>query len=157
VNEVTNTPAPSPAPDLLVFGIGNIGRSDDGLGWAFIDRIQQEPGVTGQLEYRYQLNVEDAALVSKARRVVFVDSCREELERGFEWKTCAPAEDFEFTTHVLPPRAVLWYCRDLYGKAPPAHLLMIQGHCWDLQTGLSTAAERGLERALAFFNDLPAS
>lgn len=143
--------------DLLLFGIGNIGRSDDGLGWAFIDRIQREGSFGGRLEYRYQLNVEDAALVSRARRVVFVDSCRDELKHGFEWKSCTPAEDFEFTTHVLPPRAVLWYCRDLYGFAPPAHLLMIQGYCWDLQNGLTKAAERGLERALAFFNDLPVS
>lgn len=157
MNEVSSSDQLGTGVKFLLFGIGNVGRGDDGLGWAFIDRIQRVGGLEGRLEYRYQLNVEDAALVSRARRVVFVDSCRDELKHGFEWKSCTPAEDFEFTTHVLPPRAVLWYCRDLYGKAPPAHLLMIQGYCWGLQTGLSTAAESGLKRALAFFNDLPVS
>jgi hydrogenase maturation protease len=138
---------------LLLFGIGNSGRSDDGLGWAFLDRIQQQPGFSGQLEYRYQLNVEDAALISAAQQVVFVDSYRGALHGGFEWEACEPSEHFEFTTHMLPPRAVLYYCRDLYGAVPTAHLLKIQGSSWELGTGMTAAAERRLGRAVEFFSE----
>ena len=28
-------------PTSLIYGIGNDGRQDDGLGWAFIDRLEQ--------------------------------------------------------------------------------------------------------------------
>ena len=35
---------PGLGPDDLVFGIGNCGRGDDGLGWAFLDRIRHEEG-----------------------------------------------------------------------------------------------------------------
>ena len=135
----------------LIFGIGNSGRSDDGLGWAFRDRIQTEPGFAGRVEYRYQLAVEDAALIRDAGCVIFVDSYRGELAGGFQWMPCTPSRDFEFTTHVLPPRAVLFLCEDLYGKKPDAHLLMIQGNYWELQIGLSAEAEHRLEKAVRFF------
>jgi len=140
-------------PDTLLFGIGNSGRSDDGLGWAFLDRIQQEPGFAGRAEYRYQLQVEDAALVRDAERVIFIDSYKGELPGGFRWKPCDPSEDFQFTTHVLPPRGVMHFCLDLYGKKPRANLLMIQGASWGLCLGISPEADRHLEDALLFFKN----
>lgn len=137
----------------LVFGIGNSGRCDDGLGWAFLDRIQAETGFNGALEYRYQLQVEDAALASQATRILFVDSYNGTLPGGFQWKPCKPSQDFEFTSHVLPPRAVMHFCRELYGKEPRADLLMIQGVSWGLGVGLSPQAASHLEDALRFFKN----
>jgi hydrogenase maturation protease len=141
-------------PDTVLFGIGNSGRSDDGLGWAFLDRIQQEPEFQGRAEYRYQLQVEDAALIRDAGRVIFIDSFQGSLPGGFCWQACGPSEDFEFTTHVLPPGAVLYYCQDLYGDLPPSDILTIQGNRWDLHTGLSAEAEKNLDRAVRFFKQL---
>lgn len=141
---------PAFGPDTLFFGIGNSGRSDDGLGWAFLERLQQLDGFIGQAEFRYQLAVEDAALVARADRVVFIDAYRGQLADGFRWQRCTASENFEFTTHVLPPRAVMHYCSDLYGKAPRADLLMIQGVCWDLAQGLSARGLRNLGHALTF-------
>jgi hydrogenase maturation protease len=135
-----------------MIGIGNSGRSDDGLGWAFVDRIREEAAFDGQVEYRYQLQVEDAALISEVERVIFVDSHQGELPNGFQLTRCEPSREFAFTTHVLPPGAVLSLCRDLYGKTPVADVMMIQGTTWDLQIGMSPEAERRLEKALQFFN-----
>jgi hydrogenase maturation protease len=136
---------------ILLFGIGNCGRSDDGLGWAFLDRVQQQSEFPGQVEYRYQLQVEDAAMVSRADRVIFVDSYQGALPGGFQWAPCNPSRDFEFTSHVLAPSAVMFLCQDLYGKAPPAELLLIQGECWGLDTRMSEAARQRLENALESF------
>ncbi|MBT8058510.1 MAG: hydrogenase maturation protease [Xanthomonadales bacterium] len=143
--------APLIRPDALVFGIGNSGRADDGLGWSFLDRLAELGRFQGRVEYRYQLQVEDAALVAEAEQVVFVDAYRGDLPGGFHWRPCEPSADFQFSTHALPPRAVLSLCRDLYPRTPPADLLMIQGCAWDLQTGLTTAAEKHLEKALNSF------
>ena len=148
-----NSDRPPIGPGTLLFGIGNSGRGDDGLGWAFVDQILEAPAFAGRAEYRYQLQVEDAALISRAARVVFVDSYNGELPGGFRWQPCEPSESFEFTTHVLPPRAILYYCQDLYGKTPPADVLMIQGTSWDLGAGLSPEAEERLQRALRFFRE----
>lgn len=140
-----------PEPETLLIGIGNSGRSDDGLGWAFLDRIQQGAAFGGRVEYRYQLQVEDAALISDMEHVIFVDSYRGELPNGFQLTRCEPLREFAFTTHVLPPGAVLFLCRDLYGRVPRADALMIQGTSWDLHIGMSPEAERRLEDALQFF------
>jgi hydrogenase maturation protease len=140
-------------PDTLLYGIGNCGRSDDGLGWAFLDRIQNEPGFNSPVEYRYQLQVEDAAQIAPMQRVIFIDSYKGDLPGGFCWKGCQPSENFEFTTHVLPPRGVMHYCRTLFERSPRADILMIQGHEWDLRNELSVNARQNLENALAFFRE----
>ncbi len=144
-----------PEPENLLVGIGNSGRRDDGLGWAFLDRIQQEAVFCGRVEYRYQLQVEDAALISEVDHVIFVDSYRGDLPNGFQMMRCEPCNEFEFTTHVLPPGAVLSLCRDLYKQAPQADVLLIQGTSWDLQVGISSEAERHLDNALQFFASIP--
>jgi len=137
--------------DTLLLGIGNCGRSDDGLGWAFLDRMQQDNVFDGQLEYRYQLQVEDAALISEVKQVVFIDSYQGNLPNGFQLAPCEPSKDFTFTSHVLPPQAVLSLCQDLYGKLPRADALMIQGTSWDLHIGMSPKAKIHLENAVRFF------
>jgi len=137
--------------ETLLIGIGNSGRSDDGLGWAFLDRIQQEAAFDGRVEYRYQLQVEDAALVSDVKHVIFIDSYSGELPNGFQLTRCEPLSEFTFTTHVLLPGAVLSICRDLYGRVPSADALMIQGTSWDLHIGMSPEAEGRLVDALRFF------
>ena len=145
------TVRPGLGPDDLLFGIGNCGRADDGLGWAFLDRVRHQNGFKCPVEYRYQLQVEDAAQVARTRRVVFVDSYNGDLPGGFRWMPCAASEQFEFTTHVLPPRGVMHYCQSLYGASPTADILMIQGYDWGLRNGISDAALANLEHALAFF------
>lgn len=137
--------------ETLLIGIGNSGRGDDGLGWAFLDRVQQQEGFDGRVEYRYQLQVEDAALVRDVAHVIFVDSFSGQLPDGYQLMRCEPSSEYSFTTHVLPPGGVLSLCQELYGRAPRADALMIQGTSWDLHIGMSAEANRRLEDALRFF------
>lgn len=137
--------------DAMIIGIGNDGRGDDGLGWAFLKAIEQNESFCGPIVYRYQLQIEDAELISHARRVVFVDACHHALSSGYCWQTCEPAHEVEFTSHQLSPQTVLFLCQQLYDNAPPADLLLIEGCSWELQLGLSTAAKSNLEKALSFF------
>ena len=64
-------------PRCLIHGIGNVAREDDGLGWAFIDWLE-EAGVCPQAEKvrHYQLFLEDADLLSRMDRVLFVDASK---------------------------------------------------------------------------------
>lgn len=142
---------PALGSDTLLFGVGNSGRQDDGLGWAFLDRIQHEQGFDSPVEYRYQLQVEDAARIAQMNHVIFIDSYQGDLPGGFLWSACEPCENFEFTTHVLPPRGVMHYCQNLFGQLPPADILMIQGLSFELEIGMSSKALQNLESALRFF------
>jgi len=137
--------------NTLLVGIGNSGRSDDGLGWAFTDAIEQNGQFKGDIIQRYQLQVEDAELISNYGKVIFVDACQNSLPEGFELKPCYPSKDFSFTTHELAPETVLYLCEDLYQKMPDAYLLLIEGKDWGLKIGMSAEAEMYLEKALENF------
>lgn len=141
------------ADGMLLIGIGNSGRGDDGLGWAFLDRLQDTGEFAGPCEYHYQLQVEDAERVSRAQHVVFVDASRETLPGGFAWRACRAERRFEFSTHALAPGAVLQLCESLYGRAPRADVLAIEGREWELGADLSAAAQRHLRDALQFFRE----
>ena len=140
--------------DTILFGIGNSGRQDDGLGWAFLEEVERDKQFIGQVHYRYQLQVEDAALVSEAGKVVFIDAYKGELDGGIKWEPCKPGAHFAFSTHELDLRSVLYLSNDLYDKLPEAYLLAIQGYEWELQTGLTPLAKENLKMALDHFYHL---
>lgn len=135
----------------LLIGIGNTGRSDDGLGWRFLDEIKKERNTDWELIYRYQLNIEDAELVSKARKVVFVDAYNNKLDKGFALEECHPVAGFEYSTHALNPCTVMALCNNLYKNRPGSQVLKIQGHQWGLKEGLSPQALNNLDKAVSFF------
>lgn len=139
--------------NTLLIGIGNSGRQDDGLGWAFVETIEKSGIFNGEMQLRYQLQIEDADLACQFERVVFVDAFEGGLPSGFEWKKCLPAKEFAFSTHELAPATILYLCGDLYDKIPNAHLLMIEGVDWGMEIGLSEKAKGNLAEALKFFEE----
>jgi len=134
--------------ELLLLAIGNDGRSDDGLGWAFGRRMEAEATFNGDVEYRFQLQVEDALLAADYELVLFVDASRKAVPGGFDCVRCHPVERAAFTTHFLAPPAVLRLCCDLYDATPAAYILRIQGEHWDLEIGLSARARQRLDHAV---------
>ena len=40
--------------EFLIIGIGNSGRRDDGLGWAFLEALEDLGLDSNQMHYRYQ-------------------------------------------------------------------------------------------------------
>lgn len=133
---------------MLLLAIGNDGRQDDGLGWAFGQAVEASQSVRGDIVYRYQLQIEDALLIADYPTVLFVDACQEELPRGFSLAPLEPLATFGVTTHQLTPATVLALTQQLYGAKPQAYLLKITGVKWGLQRGLSEQASQYLERAL---------
>ena len=62
---------------ILIYGYGNPGRQDDGLGNAFTNRIQEWVAIEGLHDFHfdsnYQLNIEDAEAIAGNRFYRFVD------------------------------------------------------------------------------------
>jgi hydrogenase maturation protease len=144
----------------LLLGIGNPGRGDDGLGPALVERLAgAEPesipegavvaadGLAADVVWKYQLNIEDAALIGGYERVVFADASAASAPGAVSLDPLEPAAAIAFTTHELPPSSVLALCQDLYGLTPEAWLLSVGGSSWDLGQGLSERARAGLAQA----------
>ncbi|MFO7734524.1 MAG: hydrogenase maturation protease [Candidatus Aminicenantes bacterium] len=137
---------------MLVLGIGNPGRRDDGLGAEAVARLEalRLPGVTA--DANYQLNLEDALACARHDLVVFVDAARG-LRRPFTFEELKPEGSMPAMTHSLGPGAVLALAESLYGRTPRAYMLGVRGHAWSLGEGLSARAKADLERALAFLTE----
>src|SRR5215471_14416713 len=134
-------------PAILLVGIGNSGRGDDGLGWDFVERITAMGIDFLDYEFRYQLQVEDALLISEYDVVIFVDASNEKLNGGFQMSHCNPAIHSFFSTHEEAPGAILYLTNMLYSKFPKTYILAISGKEWELQTSLSKEAHRNLDAA----------
>jgi len=146
------SPAAGRPPRVLVIGIGNPGRRDDGLGAKAVEHLEAAalPGVA--CDANYQLNIEDALACSRNDIVVFVDAARG-LRRPFALRKAAAEGGAPAMTHALGPRAVLAICAELYGRTPESYVLAIRGRDWGLGEGLSPEAEKNLAAAVDFLRD----
>lgn len=142
------TPPPL-APRILILGIGNPGRQDDGLGPALAQAIGAAGHAGVTCFDNDQLTPEDAIEITAHEIVWFVDAAREG-PAPFQARPLAPALSFSFTSHLLPPEALLALAQAQFGARPQAYLLAIRGEAFDFAEGLTAAATRNLEAALAF-------
>lgn len=143
-------------PRILVYGYGNPGRLDDGLGPAVVRDLARR-GLGGEvtLESGYQLAIEDAALVAEHDGVVFADADRS-CPEPFELRRLVPRRDLSFTTHALAPEALLGLALEHFDCATAGFILGIRGYefdafgerlSWRARRNLAAAAGH-LERAL---------
>lgn len=142
-------------PSVLIFGYGNPGRQDDGLGAAFIEKMElwlkEKKWSEIELDTNYQLNIEDAEQIAGYDVVYFVDATIEPIEQYSLTKVEPSDAKVEFTMHAVSPAFVLDLCRKLFGKAPETWLLHLKGYEWEFEEKLSTKASQNLEAALLFF------
>ena len=136
---------------ILLIGIGNCGRGDDGLGWKFAELVQCAINRIVDIEFRYQLQIEDAVLISQYDTVIFVDASHAELQDGFEIKPCLAAGHYYYSSHMQSPETILYLANVLYNKYPETYIIGIDGYVWELKTSLSKEAERNLTSAYYFF------
>ncbi len=133
-------------PSALVYGIGNVGRQDDGLGWAFIDWLEHAALCPqAELLRHYQLHLEDADLISHKQRVLFVDATKDSQVDTFRIERVTPRMDFSFTSHAISVASILATCEQCFARTPDVMLLTIRGYEWELQEGLTPAAKNNLD------------
>jgi hydrogenase maturation protease len=138
-------------PKVLVYGYGNPGRLDDGLGPALARALVGQdlgPGVT--LETGYQLQIEDAALAAEHEVVVFVDADAA-CAAPFELRPLVPRRETAFSTHSVAPETVLALAHQHFGAGTRGFVLGIRGYEFDdYGERLSPAAQRNLALASEF-------
>lgn len=134
---------------ILVYGFGNPGRQDDGLGVLLAEHVEQLAldGVTA--DSNYQLNAEDALEMSSHEVVIFVDASYNDVE-PFRFTKLVPAAEVGFSTHAMSPGAVLALCHELYDAHPDTYLLEMKGYEWEMAEGLTDKATANLDKAEAF-------
>lgn len=141
---------------ILIYGYGNPGRQDDGLGVELVNMLEEWAVAEGldtiEFDNNYQLNIEDADAIAHKDLVIFADASEEDIE-----DFCLSEVDGEgklaFTTHAASPGYIVKLCQELFQKSPRVLLLHIKGYEWAFQEGLSARARKNLDKALAFMKD----
>jgi hydrogenase maturation protease len=140
------------AANVLLYGYGNPGRGDDGLGPALAAAMEElaMPGI--EVDANYQLTVEDAAEMGRFAAVVFADAATEGPSPfWFSRIDDSGTGHLGFTSHSVSPVQVMALARDLFGSKVPAYTLGIRGYVFgELDLGLSAQAEENLAKAIAF-------
>ena len=136
---------------MLVIGYGNPGRLDDGLGPAFAEQIQalQLPDV--HVESNYQLNIEDAELISKFDLVVFADASVD-ADEPFDFRPMHPTPPIVgFSSHSITAESLLGLAGELFDAALPAYAMAIRGYNFnEFGESLSETAAGNLAGAVEF-------
>ncbi len=134
---------------IYIYGFGNPGRQDDGLGPAIIDKLESE-NISGIVtDSNYQLNIEDAHNIAGSEKVIFVDASID-ADEPFSFRKIEPSAEITFSTHTMSPESVLALCKDLYDKDLEAYVMAIKGYEWDFIEGLSSGAINNFNEAYVF-------
>lgn len=140
---------------VLIYGYGNPGREDDGLGIEMTKMVQSwidehELGCM-TTDSNYQLNIEDAENISEWDIVVFVDASKDESLNEYIFSKVEPSDaKVEFTMHAVSPSYVLHLSEKLFKKSPETYVLGIKGYEWDFKEGISDNAKLNLEQAFQY-------
>ena len=133
---------------LLIFGYGNPGRGDDGLGPAFLDGVERLDLPQVECQTDMQLQVEHVMDMQGRNMVLFVDadaSC----DSPFRFSEISAEKDDSYTSHAMTPQALLHAYTNVFGQQSPAgFLLRIRGERFELGDELSAVARSNLDKAL---------
>ncbi|MBE9492707.1 MAG: hydrogenase maturation protease [Bacteroidetes bacterium] len=139
---------------ILLYGYGNPGRQDDGLGVEFVNRMEKwvcQLGLKGfEFDNNYQLNIEDAEAIKDKDLVVFADASEEKIS-NFCFTKVNKSSKVSFTTHSASPGYIVKLCEELFNSKPLVLLLHIKGYSWEFHEGLTEKAENNLKIALDYF------
>ena len=138
---------------ILIYGYGNPGRQDDGLGIVLTQKLEvwaSENQITGiAFDSNYQLNIEDAAAIAEKDLVIFADASEEDIE-DFCLSRVDGSSKVSFTTHAASPGYIVQLCKELFQKEPLVFLLHIKGYEWAFQEGLSERGRANLDQAFEY-------
>jgi len=140
-------------PSALIYGIGNVGRQDDGLGWALVDWLEGESLCPqAEMQRHYQLHLEDADLISRKKRVLFIDATKDASVESFTLEHAEPRMDFSFTSHAISIPSIMATCQQCFQRLPEVFVLAIRGYEWELKMGLTPKARDNLDDVIAYLS-----
>lgn len=146
-------------PDILVIGLGNPLREDDGIGAGIVQILDKEilPALRERvtLKIEHQIDIVHSALIKDYDHVIFVDARDGSGEQPIQIKKMAPVyETPTFTSHIGSIPALLSITARVFGRVPDCYLVAVQGSNFAFGQKLSTKSKRNAARGVQAILDL---
>lgn len=146
-------------PHMLIFGLGNPDRCDDGIGHYCVEniviRLQSLATVPLVVEAKaiFHLSIDELETAARFPQIFVFDASMDELLTDFSYQQVKPLPSQQFTTHLLTPEEFLYSIIRLFDRQPAMHLISVKGYRWEIGTMLSAQAKLNADKAIAFFFD----
>jgi hydrogenase maturation protease len=132
-------------PRVLIVACGSPLRCDDGLAWRAVEELyrlhlSQDVEIIAQ----HQLTPELASPVSQVERVLFLDAASCGQPGELKCEPVLPLRASGAFTHDFSPANILGLAQELYGRAPQAFVISLNGECFDHGETISATVEAGL-------------
>ncbi len=141
---------------ILIYGYGNPGRQDDGLGVLLAEEMERWSAEMGfdfiHSDSNYQLNLEDADTLAKHDVVIFADASQEDIDT-FIMEPLKASEKAEFTMHSVSPAFVLHLSKQAFNREPETFVLHIKGYEWEFMGEMSEKARKNLTLAADYLKN----
>lgn len=146
-------------PYVLVIGLGNPLREDDGVGAETVQIIDKKilPALRERVTLRieHQIDIVQAALIKDYDHVFFVDALAGGGKQPVQIKKMAPVyETPTFTSHIGSIPALLAITARVYGQVPDCYLVAVQGSNFAFGQKLSTKSKNNATRGARTIIDL---
>jgi hydrogenase maturation protease len=130
---------------MLIIGIGNPLRSDDGLGWAVAQQLAQNGDMGSNIHMAHQLTPEWAQEMAAADLVILIDASREGEPGEIRMRPLASsAPPGAVGTHSTTPEELAALTTGVYGHCPPIVLVSMTGADFSLGEHFSTIVAQRL-------------
>lgn len=131
----------SSAVDVLIVGVGNTLRGDDGAGQRVIDLIRARGNIRAELRAVHQLHVELLEDVLSYKTVIVVDAALDQREVTLRRVTSADSSRLS-SSHHLGLEKFLVLSRTVYGRDVDLWVCSVPGRDFDMKEGLTPETER---------------
>jgi hydrogenase maturation protease len=145
-------------PTVLIIGIGNVLRGDDGVGPIIAQRLEQLlPKEVVRVMTCHQLLPELAEDLSRVELAVFVDAACDLVPGEVR---AVPIESVlesqRASTHDFSPPALLRLAKQLYGRSPRAIVVAVGAESFGYEQALSNAARLAVDVAVQRVTEIAA-
>jgi hydrogenase maturation protease len=140
---------------VVIIGIGNPLRGDDGLGWAVAEQLVQD-GEDYDIHTVHQLTPELAQLIATADLVVMIDASNEGKPGELRIRPVSPSTQVSAVgTHHCTPEELVALTAAIYSHCPPVVVVTLTGADFGISEQLSPTVSSKLPLVCEVVNRQP--
>ena len=132
--------------EVLVIGIGNPLRSDDGVGLYVAECIEAKGLEAVKVWVTQQLQVEDIERMLEFQRVILVDASID--GPSLDFRPIDNLAGHTSSSHHLSAETFVNLASQIYHQELRMHLCSIKGHCFEVGEKISTQVHENAQKAI---------